>query len=164
MKFDTKLTPLTNRVACSALNLSENTLDTALSRGRIRRSLVLQSPTETELRYFSTLDLIEFSLFRELVLSNRKFDDPNSVLDTARACCKVCQGQMRALENGKLTTDQMIKTFVDSMDRHWKLPTTVISKRGLNQKQKYAQNLLVRSLHNWKKVTTAVEKLLTSPK
>ncbi|MBO9451074.1 hypothetical protein J7426_12440 [Tropicibacter sp. R16_0] len=144
--------------------MPEAALDRAINRGKIRRSLVLVSPTENEMKYFNTLDLIEFSLFRDLLLSKRLFAAPEIALETARACCEIAYVKLQLSERRMLDKQQLVNAFARAMEAsHWKMPVDMFSKRNQDRKSKYTECLLGFTLRNWQPVSESVTRLLGEP-
>lgn len=163
MKLDMKYTPLTIGDAQTALCLPAEVLNRAIERGRIRRSLVLQSPNDNEMWYFNALDLIEFSIFRDIVLSKDVYGDPNSALEAARACCDIASNKLQLTVDWYVVSDHLVNLFVSSMDSYWSFPSVAVSSHKGDRKRQYGKVLLELTLRNWRQISQRVIRLLDEP-
>lgn len=155
--FDPKTYPLTDQMAKDALGVSQVSLDDARYRNRIRKSLVLQSPSGKELWYYNTIDLVEFRLFTDILMESGDFYAPASIIQISRGCCKVLSNKMPMYRNRQMSGQQMITSFMNSMDDHWNIPTDCSIDERERRKRRYAGYLLEFSLKNWRKMTERVE-------
>lgn len=163
MKFDMKYTPLTIGDAQTALCLPAEALNRAIERGRIRRSLVVQSPNNREMWYFNSLDLIEFSTFRDIILSKDVCGEPSSILNAARSCCDIAFNRLQLTDDWCIVSDKLVDAFENTMDSYWSLSVRGLSNPSDGQKRQYAKALLELTLRNWQQVFQRVIQLLGDP-